>query len=58
MPDCDCPLRGETPAEVDRCDVENEDLDLICSLPEGHDGQHVACSVQEHPVAAWGDDDA
>jgi len=27
---------------------------FICTRPMGHEGQHVACSLEEHGVAVWG----
>lgn len=61
---CDCPMEGETTADVDRCQAERhlperrggQGFTVICSRPEGHDGPHAACSVTEHPTEVWGEE--
>ena len=42
----------------DWCLAENPTDDmgmmgLVCTLAEGHDGQHAGCGVVEHPIARW-----
>lgn len=27
---------------------------LACTLPKGHSGDHVACSLSEHGISSWG----
>lgn len=58
MPECDCPLRGESyqDAMPSPCNEESDEGNL-CSKPAGHDGPHAACSAAEHPVEVWEADD-
>jgi hypothetical protein len=52
---CDCPIKGDTDADVDRCCAAGPD-GFRCTRPEGHGGEHTACNVAEHPAEAWGSD--
>lgn len=63
---CNCPSKGDTDAEVERCRVEqefesrhehDEPYRLVCTRPAGHDGPHSACTVYHHPAETWGNDD-
>lgn len=63
-PDVGC---AALPADVGRlaCDLECEHsfdpceerstAGLFCTLPDGHEGQHVACSEERHAIASWND---
>lgn len=47
---CECSIRNDW--DGDECLAENYE-GLMCSRPEGHDGPHVACGMNEHPMEAW-----
>lgn len=60
---CDCPIKGESDPEAERCMAEGvfrsrhgdgETYAQHCTRPEGHDGPHSACSVSKHPAEIWG----
>jgi len=54
MAECNCVMkRSEKGADdMSVCNAESDDGNL-CGLPDGHDGEHVACSVASHPVESW-----
>lgn len=49
---CNCPMKGETDSSVERCSAPGPD-GVRCTRPDGHDGQHTACNVLEHPATVW-----
>lgn len=63
MPECNCGLQspGEDRIAVspEACDAitEYNGKGVICCQPRGHDGPHKACTVNEHPLTTWEDDD-
>lgn len=51
MSECECILKRESDDST-VCNAESSNGNL-CGRPDGHDGEHVACSVAEHPVEVW-----
>lgn len=51
MSECECIMKRES-SDMSVCNAESDDGNL-CGRPDGHDGQHVACSVAEHPVEVF-----
>lgn len=46
--------RGDRYCPSERAD---EDLAIVCTRPNGHDGEHVACGGGDHNLARWPQDD-
>jgi hypothetical protein len=63
MADCNCPMQSPGEDRIahspEACDATTEfnGKVVICSEPGGHDGPHMACTTNEHPLTTWGDDD-
>lgn len=53
---CDCPMQGESDGSLPRCHADGPN-GVLCSRPEGHPGEHVACAPNAHPLKTWGDGD-
>jgi hypothetical protein len=49
---CGCAIRNDVPDDADACGATSPN-DLRCTKPPGHDGQHAACSLSQHPIEAW-----
>jgi len=63
MPNCSCamnyPREDRNADSPEACDATTEynGTEALCSEPGGHDGLHRACTVTEHPLTTWEDDD-
>ena len=52
---CNCMMQ-RTDTTIRDCAVQS-DSGLHCSLPEDHDGPHVACNATQHPLSVWNEAD-
>lgn len=63
MADCNCAMQSPGEDRIDdspnACGATTEYNGnvVFCSEPGGHDGPHRACTINEHPLTAWEDDD-
>lgn len=53
---CECILADPDAHEgKPECLAHHLESGRVCGRPEGHDGQHIACTPSQHAVATWGD---
>ena len=52
-----CGFVADIDLRTQSCETWDPTGEVICTRPEGHDGDHVACTQDNHGLARWTDDD-